>query len=81
MALAAAAAWALSSVLDVCIVGDGVYREPADGPVIAGLFCLLPLAVATPTAGVPVIGPDVAGVACSAAATDQAAKGRPQGAL
>ncbi len=63
MGLAAAAAWALSSVIDVCFVGDGVYREPSDGPVIAGLFCLLPLATAMPSAGVPSVETGVAGVA------------------
>lgn len=63
MALAAAAAWALSSVLDVCFVGDGVYREPADGPVIAGLFCLVPLLTATPSTAAATSGPGVAAVA------------------
>ena len=32
MALAAAAAWALSSVIDICFVGSGVYRKASDGP-------------------------------------------------
>ena len=43
MALLAAAGWALSCVIDVFFVGDGVYREPADGPLIMGLFCVIPL--------------------------------------
>ena len=43
MSLIAAGGWALSSVIDVCFVGDGIYSEPSDGPVIAGLFCALPV--------------------------------------
>ena len=43
MGLISAAAWGLSCVIDVCFVGEGVYREPLDGPLIAGLFCILPL--------------------------------------
>jgi len=43
MGLIATGAWALSSVIDVCFVGDGIYTEPSDGPVIAGLFCALPV--------------------------------------
>lgn len=42
MALVAAAAWALSCVIDVCFVGNGVYRRASDGPAIAGVFCLVP---------------------------------------
>lgn len=45
MGLIAAAAWGLSCVIDVCFVGKGVYRDPLDGPLIAGLFCVLPLIV------------------------------------
>ncbi|MFK7831339.1 MAG: hypothetical protein AB8B57_16315 [Congregibacter sp.] len=40
--LLAAAAWALSCVIDVCFVGDGIYREAYEGPAIAGLFCFFP---------------------------------------
>lgn len=43
MGLISAAAWGFSCVIDVCFVGEGVYREPLDGPLIAGLFCILPL--------------------------------------
>ena len=46
MALLATAAWALASVLDVCLIGNGVYRRPLDGPLVAGLFCLLPALLA-----------------------------------
>lgn len=42
MSLLAAAAWALSCVIDVCFVDNGVYRKASDGPAIAGLFCLVP---------------------------------------
>jgi hypothetical protein len=27
----------------VCFVGEGIYRSPVDGPLIAGLFCIIPL--------------------------------------
>lgn len=63
MGLAAAAAWALSSVIDVCFVGDGVYRGPEDGPVVAGLFCLVPLITTTPAAVAAAAGPEIAGIA------------------
>jgi hypothetical protein len=43
MGLIAAAAWALSCVFDVCLIGKGIYREPMDGPLVAGLFCVVPL--------------------------------------
>ena len=42
-ALMAAAAWGLSCVIDACFVGEGVYKRPIDGPVVAGLFFLVPL--------------------------------------
>ena len=44
MALAAAAAWAISSVLDVCFVSNGIYKRAVDGTMVSGLFCLLPAA-------------------------------------
>lgn len=43
MGLISAAAWALSCVFDICFIGKGIYREPMDGPLIAGLFCVVPL--------------------------------------
>jgi len=43
MAFFATGAWALSCVLDVCMVGGGVYRRPSDGPLVAGLFCIVPV--------------------------------------
>ena len=43
MGLFAAAAWALSCVVDVCFIGEGIYREPVDGPLTAGVFCVVPL--------------------------------------
>lgn len=46
MALIATAAWALSCVVDVCFVGNGVYRKASDGALIAGLFCLVPALLA-----------------------------------
>jgi len=42
MALAAAAAWALSSVVDVCFVSNGVYKKASEGVMISGLFCVIP---------------------------------------
>lgn len=42
MSLLSAAAWGLSCVIDVCFVGEGIYRKPVDGVLIAGLFCALP---------------------------------------
>lgn len=42
MGLLSAATWGLSCVIDVCFVGEGIYRKPADGPIVAGLFCVLP---------------------------------------
>ena len=47
MALLASAGWALSCVIDVCFVGDGIYRRPSDGPAIAGFFCLVPALLAS----------------------------------
>lgn len=49
MSLLAAAAWALSSVIDVCFVGNGIYRKVSDGPAIAGLFCIVPALAASGT--------------------------------
>ena len=42
MALIATSAWALSCVMDVCFVGNGIYRKPSDGLFVAGLFCIVP---------------------------------------
>lgn len=42
MSFLAAAAWALSCVIDVCFVDNGIYRRASDGAAIAGLFCLVP---------------------------------------
>lgn len=42
MALFAAAAWAMSSVIDVCFVSNGIYKEASDGTVISGFFCIIP---------------------------------------
>jgi len=45
MALSAAAAWALSSVVDVCFVGNGIYKKAWEGAAISGLFCIIPAVV------------------------------------
>ncbi len=42
MALVATGAWALSCIVDVCFVGNGIYRKASDGPLVAGIFCLVP---------------------------------------
>lgn len=47
MSLFATGAWALSCVIDVCFVSNGVYRKASDGPAIAGLFCIVPLLVSS----------------------------------
>lgn len=47
MALFATGAWALSCVIDVCFVSNGVYRKASDGPAIAGLFCIVPALAST----------------------------------
>ena len=43
MALLTPALWAVSCVIDTCFVGERIFRDPSDGPVISGLFCVLPL--------------------------------------
>ncbi|MGB5586470.1 MAG: hypothetical protein WBN78_01775 [Gammaproteobacteria bacterium] len=48
LALLAAIGWAISCIIDVCFVGGRIFREPSDGPVITGLFCLIPLALLLP---------------------------------
>ena len=58
--LMSAAAWGLSCVIDVCFVGEGIYRRPVDGPLIAGIFYIVPLIVfGLPTA---TIGPTSSGI-------------------
>ena len=47
MALAAAAAWALSSVVDVCFVSNGIYKKASEGALISGLFCAIPATAST----------------------------------
>lgn len=49
MSLFATGAWALSCVIDVCFVSEGVYRKASDGPAIAGLFCIAPMLVSSST--------------------------------
>lgn len=43
--LISAAAWGLSCVIDVCFVGEGIYRKPVDGPLVAGIFYIIPLVI------------------------------------
>lgn len=45
MSLLSAAAWGLSCVIDVCFVGEGIYRKPEDGLLTAGLFCAVPFLI------------------------------------
>ncbi len=45
MALLTPALWAMSCIMDVCFVGKRIFRYPSDGPIISGLFCILPLFV------------------------------------
>jgi drug/metabolite transporter (DMT)-like permease len=56
MALIAAGAWALSCIVDVCFVGNGVYRKASDGPLVAGLFCLVPALLTGITLRIDTIG-------------------------
>jgi len=51
LGLFAAGAWAMSSLLDVCFVGEKIYRDPLDGPAIVGLFCLFPALAAARSLG------------------------------
>ena len=48
MALFATGAWALSCVLDVFCVSNGIYRKVTDGPLVVGLFCLVPAVLTGP---------------------------------
>lgn len=61
--LISAAAWGLSCVIDVCFVAEGVYREPLEGPLVAGLFCIVPLLAADGKATLPDVDKGVAAVA------------------
>lgn len=45
MALMTPALWAVSSIIDICFVGERIFRFPSDGPIISGLFSLVPLVV------------------------------------
>ncbi len=45
LAMTTPALWAISSIIDICFVGERIFRFPSDGPVISGLFGLLPLTV------------------------------------
>ena len=51
LGLLAAGGWAMSSVLDVCFVGEGIYGDPVDGPIIAGLFFFFPVVAAARSLG------------------------------
>lgn len=50
LALLAAAFWALSCVVDVCLVGARVFRNPLQAAVIMGLFSVVPLGLLIPNA-------------------------------
>lgn len=45
MAMMTPALWAVSCIIDVCFVGERIFRYPSDGPIISGLFCVLPVFV------------------------------------
>jgi len=45
MALLTPALWVVSCIIDVCFVGERIFRFPSDGPIISGLFCVLPFFV------------------------------------
>ena len=43
MALLTPMLWAVCCVIDVCLVGEEVYKHPSDGAIISGLFCIIPI--------------------------------------
>lgn len=43
LALLAAGFWAMSCVVDVCIVGERIIESPLEGTIIMGLFSVMPL--------------------------------------
>ena len=43
LALLAAGFWALSCVVDVCLVGEGIIKNALEGTIIMGLFSVIPL--------------------------------------
>ncbi len=45
MALLAPLAFSISCVVDVCCVGERIFRYPSDGPIVSCLFWVLPLSV------------------------------------
>lgn len=61
--LLSAAAWGLSCVIDACFVGEGVYRKPQDGPVVAGLFCMVPVFFSDAKSALVSVEPSVIGTA------------------
>lgn len=42
IAFVAPAMWAISCIIDVCLVSERVYEHPSDGPIISGFFSVLP---------------------------------------
>lgn len=54
LALFTAGAWAVSCIVDVCLVGGRLFRRPIDAAAVSGLFCAVPLVVLAPAASVPV---------------------------
>ena len=65
-ALAASSLWAIGCVADVCLIGKRIYRQPSDGAVISGVFCIIPVILLLPRAGEVLPPPEAA--AASAAA-------------
>ena len=63
VALISAAAWGLSCVIDVCFVAERVYREPLEGPLVAGLFCIVPILTSGGSVTLPESGSGVTVVA------------------
>ncbi len=45
LAMLTPALWAVSSIIDICFVRERIFRFPSDGPIISGLFGLLPLSI------------------------------------
>lgn len=67
MALVSTGAWALSCVVDVCFVSNGIYRKVSDGPLVAGIFCLVPAVITSFWVQMDSLTMGVAGVAALSA--------------
>lgn len=49
MALVAPSATAVACLIDVGLIDRNIYRRPSDGPIVSGLFCIVPCVFLLPT--------------------------------